>query len=197
MRISSGDWPEKFKSLDRPELAKALDHMRKGDVLVVWKLFRLARPAHATWVGFGRPRKAGSKLLFLAPSIDTSPPRPVAAFHHRGIRPNSSGKSSSSGPKPALKAALARGRKGGRPKPSATKTWPTPELFCRDPLISVAASRPALFGVSRTTIYTYLPEARTRAQRRGVAWSCQRVRRPFRSMAHLLGFARVIRCHCL
>ena len=28
---------------DRPELAKALDHMRKGDVLVVWKLDRLAR----------------------------------------------------------------------------------------------------------------------------------------------------------
>ena len=28
---------------NRPELAKALDHMRKGDTLVVWKLDRLAR----------------------------------------------------------------------------------------------------------------------------------------------------------
>ena len=28
---------------DRPELARALDYMRKGDVLVVWKLDRLAR----------------------------------------------------------------------------------------------------------------------------------------------------------
>ena len=28
---------------DRPELAKALDHLRKDDVLVVWKLDRLAR----------------------------------------------------------------------------------------------------------------------------------------------------------
>jgi DNA invertase Pin-like site-specific DNA recombinase len=28
---------------DRPELMKALDYMRKGDVLVVWKLDRLAR----------------------------------------------------------------------------------------------------------------------------------------------------------
>ena len=31
---------------DRPELARALDHLRPGDTLVVWKLDRLERVRH-------------------------------------------------------------------------------------------------------------------------------------------------------
>jgi DNA invertase Pin-like site-specific DNA recombinase len=62
-----------------------------------------------------------------------------------------------------LKAALARGRKGGRPKALTPDKIAKAKAMLRDPTISVAAVAEML-GVSRATIYAYLPEARTRAR---------------------------------
>jgi DNA invertase Pin-like site-specific DNA recombinase len=70
-----------------------------------------------------------------------------------------------------LKAALARGRKGGRRR----KLTPDDEAVARamlaDLTIPVAAIAKRL-GVSRATFYAYFPAARTRA------------RRPHRELAH-------------
>ncbi len=71
---------------DRPQLAKALDHMRKGDVLVVWKLDRLARSLKQLVLlleDLGQ-RDIGFRCLALA--IDHHYPGGAPAlFHHSGF----------------------------------------------------------------------------------------------------------------
>jgi DNA invertase Pin-like site-specific DNA recombinase len=151
---------------DRPELAKALDHMRKGDVLVVWKLDRLARSLKQLVLVLEDLGKRGVGFRCLAPAIDTTSPEgrllysitgAFAEFEREIIRQRT---------KAGLKAALTRGRKGGRPKALSHEDLAKARAILRDPLISVAAVA-GLFGISRTTIYTYLPEARTRANAEG------------------------------
>jgi DNA invertase Pin-like site-specific DNA recombinase len=46
-KASGGRW-------DRPELHRLLDQLRKGDVLVVWKLDRLSRVRNMHTASFGR-----------------------------------------------------------------------------------------------------------------------------------------------
>src|SRR4051812_11669786 len=59
---------------DRPKLAKALDAAREGDVLVIWRLDRLARSLrHLIDIADDLNRR-GIALRSLAESIDTSTP---------------------------------------------------------------------------------------------------------------------------
>ena len=62
-----------------------------------------------------------------------------------------------------LKAALARGRKGGRRRKLSAADEAVARAMLADPTIPVAAIAKRL-GVSRTTFYEYFPAARTRAQ---------------------------------
>src|SRR3954463_14066318 len=62
-----------------------------------------------------------------------------------------------------LKAALARGRKGGRRRKLSAADEAVARAMLADPTIPVAAIAKRL-GVSRTTFYAYFPAARTRAQ---------------------------------
>src|ERR1700752_1597359 len=64
-KASGGRW-------DRPELHRLLDHLRKGDVLVVWKLDRLSRslPDVLTVMEQLSETKAGFRSL--TESIDTT-----------------------------------------------------------------------------------------------------------------------------
>src|SRR5271165_2625962 len=64
---SGGTW-------DRPQLHKALDHLRDGDVLVVWKLDRLSRSLSDLLRILERVDKAGASFKSLTETIDTSGP---------------------------------------------------------------------------------------------------------------------------
>jgi DNA invertase Pin-like site-specific DNA recombinase len=148
---------------DRPELAKAFDHMRKGDVLVVWKLDRLARSLKQLVLVLEDLGKRGVGFRCLAPAIDTTTPEgrllysitgAFAEFEREIIRQRT---------RAGLKSALARGRKGGRPKALDTAALAKARAMLRDPEISVAAVAEVL-GVSRSTLYLHLPEARRRSQ---------------------------------
>jgi len=99
----------------------------------------------------------------LAPAIDTTTPEGrllysitavFAEFEREIVRQRTGA---------GLKAALARGRKGGKPKALTSDKIAKAKAMLRDPGISVAAIA-KMVGVSRATIYAYLPEARTRAQ---------------------------------
>jgi DNA invertase Pin-like site-specific DNA recombinase len=57
-KASGGRW-------DRPELYKALEQLREGDVLVVWKLDRLSRSLKDLLHIMGRVRDAGAGFLSL------------------------------------------------------------------------------------------------------------------------------------
>jgi DNA invertase Pin-like site-specific DNA recombinase len=148
---------------ERPELARALDHIRKGDVLVVWKLDRLARSLKALVLVLEDLGKRGVGFRCLAPVIDTTTPEgrllysitgAFAEFEREIIRQRT---------RAGLKAALARGRKGGRPKALNEAAKVKARAILRDPEISVAAVAEVL-GVSRSTLYLHLPEARKRSK---------------------------------
>ncbi|HWU42706.1 MAG TPA: recombinase family protein, partial [Bdellovibrio sp.] len=100
---------------DRPQLQAALDYMRPGDTLVVWKLDRLARSLKQLieTVEDLQERKMG--LLSLTESIDTTTSGGMLIFHifaslaqfERAIIRERTAF--------GLAAARKRGRFGGRP----------------------------------------------------------------------------------
>src|SRR5215472_17574408 len=66
-KASGGRW-------DRPELHRLLDHLRKGDVLVVWKLDRLSRSLRDVVMIMERLGGAGAGFRSLTEAIDTTTP---------------------------------------------------------------------------------------------------------------------------
>jgi DNA invertase Pin-like site-specific DNA recombinase len=57
---------------DRPELMKMLDHCRKGDVIVVWKLDRLSRSLRDLLTILERMDSLGVGFVSLTEAIDTT-----------------------------------------------------------------------------------------------------------------------------
>ena len=67
---------------DRPELARVLDDvLRQGDVLVVWRLDRLARSLKKLITTAEDLEQRGIGLVSLTESIDTTTPGGVLVFH--------------------------------------------------------------------------------------------------------------------
>src|SRR5438094_8606923 len=66
-KASGGRW-------DRPELHRLLDHLRKGDVLVVWKLDRLSRSLRDVLTIMERLAEAEAGFRSLTEAIDTTTP---------------------------------------------------------------------------------------------------------------------------
>jgi DNA invertase Pin-like site-specific DNA recombinase len=66
---------------DRPELKAALDYMRKGDTLVVWKIDRLARSMKQLIETIESYQGRGIGLKSLQDPIDTSSPSGKLVFH--------------------------------------------------------------------------------------------------------------------
>jgi len=101
---------------ERPELMRLLDSTRKGDVVIVWKLDRLARSLRQLIDTAVLLNERGVELHSLTENINTTTPSGKLTFHlfaslaefERDIlrqRVNA-----------GLKAARRRGRVGGRPK---------------------------------------------------------------------------------
>ena len=66
-KASGGRW-------DRPELHRLLDQLRKGDVLVVWKLDRLSRSLRDVLTIMERLAEAEAGFRSLTEAIDTTTP---------------------------------------------------------------------------------------------------------------------------
>lgn len=99
---------------DRPGLGDALDYLRAGDTLVVWKLDRLGRSMPHLIETIQTLSAKGVGFLSLTEGVDTTTPGGTLVFHLFGalaqferdlIRERTSA---------GLKAAAARGSKGGR-----------------------------------------------------------------------------------
>ena len=106
---------------DRPELVALLKHMREGDVLLVWRLDRLSRSLKqlVETVEQLRARNIGFKCL--THDIDTTTASGNLVFGIFAALAQFERELISERTKAGLKAAAARGRKGGRrPKLSAT-----------------------------------------------------------------------------
>jgi DNA invertase Pin-like site-specific DNA recombinase len=104
---SGGRW-------DRPQLHKALDQLRDGDVFVVWKLDRLSRSLKDLLTILEKITQAGAGFRSLTENIDTTTPAgrmllqmlgAFAEFERSMVRERT---------RLGLHAARERGRVGGR-----------------------------------------------------------------------------------
>ena len=100
---------------DRPGLAKALEYLQTGDVLVVWKLDRLGRSLpHLLGIVNGlKERRVGFRSL--TESMDTTTPSGEFLFQVFGALAQYERALTRERVIAGLAAAKRRGRRGGRP----------------------------------------------------------------------------------
>ncbi len=148
---------------DRPELAAALAYARKGDTIVVWKLDRLARSMRQLIETIEGLEGRGVGFRSLTEAIDTTTAGGKLVFHifgalaefERGIiRERTSA---------GLAAALARGRKGGRPPKLDDNDLKAARAMLADETIPVGEVARRL-RVSPATLYRHMPAARSTVQ---------------------------------
>lgn len=102
--------------IDRPELRRMIDQLRKGDTVIIWKLDRLGRSLRDLVNLVTEIQEKGAGLKSLNDSIDTTTPQGKLTFHLFAALAEFERDIISERTKAGLKSARARGRKGGRPK---------------------------------------------------------------------------------
>ena len=100
----------------RPQLQAALDYLREGDALVVWKLDRLARSMKQLLETVEDIGKRGIGFRFLTEQFDTTTPGGKLTFHIFGALAKFERSLIRSRVCAGLDAARARGKVGGRPR---------------------------------------------------------------------------------
>jgi DNA invertase Pin-like site-specific DNA recombinase len=140
---------------DRLELARALDHLRAGDTLVVWRLDRLGRSLRdlIDIVRSLEAREVGFRSL--TESIDTTTPGGRLILHVFGALAEFERDLIRERTRAGLAAARARGRKGGRPAVMTPENVKVARQMydSREYTVSAIAG---VCHVSRATIYRSL-----------------------------------------
>jgi DNA invertase Pin-like site-specific DNA recombinase len=144
---SGGRW-------DRPELHRALDQLREGDVSVVWKLDRLSRSLKDLLNILEKINEASAGFRSLTEHIDTTTPAgrmmlqmlgAFAEFERSVVRERT---------RLGLQAARERGRIGGRKsKLKANQRKEIVQMINSGAKSAAEAAR--LFDVNRSTISTF------------------------------------------
>ncbi len=99
---------------DRPQLKAALNYLRKGDTLVVWKLSRLARSLTQVIKTATDINDRGIALKVLTQNIDTSTSEGRLFFHMTAAFDEFQRELIVENTRAGLAAANKRGRRGGR-----------------------------------------------------------------------------------
>lgn len=151
---------------DRPELAAALDYLREGDTLVVWKLSRLARSLTQVLKTANDMATRNVALKVLTQNIDTSTPEGRLFFHMTAAFDEFQRELIVENTRAGLDAARKRGRRGGRPKAMDEQTIRHAETLLKDtenyPFIGDVIDQ---LEVGRTTFYNYFPPERIKQLR--------------------------------
>jgi DNA invertase Pin-like site-specific DNA recombinase len=135
---------------ERPQLAAALDYVREGDTLVVWRLDRLARSLHQLIETVEALEARKIALKSLTESIDTSTPGGRLVFHVFGSIAEFERAIIRERTKAGVMAAKARGRSGGRPaKLEGERAEHAKNLLSAGTSVSAVARS---MGVSRSTV---------------------------------------------
>jgi DNA invertase Pin-like site-specific DNA recombinase len=103
-------------SADREELKKLLEHLRAGDIIVIWKLDRLGRSLRDLVNLVTDIQAKGAGLKSLHDSIDTTTPQGKLTFHLFAALAEFEREIIRERTKAGLESARSRGRVGGRPK---------------------------------------------------------------------------------
>src|SRR5215210_8426258 len=147
----------------RPAFEAALAYLRPEDQLVVWKVDRLGRSLREMLDTAHMLQSRGIKLRSLTEQVDTETATGRLMFNFLGTIAEYFLDLNRERTMEGLKAALARGRRGGRRRKLDEDDLAVARAMLRDPTISIADIAKRL-GVSRPTFYAYFPEARTRSQ---------------------------------
>jgi DNA invertase Pin-like site-specific DNA recombinase len=147
---------------DRPQLAAALEYLRSGDTLVVWKLDRLARSLKQLIETVEMLEERGAHFRSLTESVDTGTPGGKLVFHVFGALAEFERGLIRERTMAGLSLARAQGRVGGRPRSISDQSLIAARglLAAGDLTVSEIAAQ---IGVSPATLYRYLPAARANA----------------------------------
>ena len=150
----------------RPALEQALAYLRPEDQLVVWKIDRLGRSLREMLDTAHMLQERGVKLRSLTEQVDTETATGRMMFNFLGTIAEYFLDLNRERTMEGLKAAVARGRKGGRPKKLSEADLEVGQALLAAGNISIGTISKRL-GVSRFTFYRYFPQARTRSQAKG------------------------------
>jgi DNA invertase Pin-like site-specific DNA recombinase len=139
---------------DRPGLQKALDYVRDGDVLVVWRLDRLGRTLPHLIETVSVLEKRGVGFRSLTEAIDTTTSGGRLIFHLFGALGQFERDLIRERTRAGLAAAAARGRTGGRkPVVTADKLKRARALVAKGLTVREAATQ---LKVGKTVLYEAL-----------------------------------------
>ena len=151
---------------DRPQLMAALDYLREGDTLVVWKLSRLARSLRQIIKTAAQINERGIALKVLSQNIDTTTSEGRLFFHMTAAFDEFQRELIIENTRAGLAAANKRGRRGGRPKVMNEQTIKHAEALLKDtenyPFIGDVIDE---LKIGRTAFYRYFPPDRIKELR--------------------------------
>lgn len=136
---------------ERPGLSAALSFLREGDTLVVWKMDRLGRSMTHLLQTVTELEARGVGFRSLTETIDTTTPTGRLVFHIFGALGQFERDLIRERTGAGLKAAAARGRKGGRPvaltpeKIARARLLIDSGLNVREAAVRVRVSKSALY----------------------------------------------------
>lgn len=143
----------------RPQLTAALEYLRFGDALVVWRLDRLARSTKDLIAIMGTLAERGIALISLTEAIDTTTASGRLVFHifaalaefERGIIRERTFA--------GLEAARRRGARGGRPKALTNADVIALNALLNERALTVKEVAKRM-NVSVSTIYNYTSKSK-------------------------------------
>lgn len=141
---------------DRPELAKALDYAREGDVFAVWRLDRLGRSLKHLIDTVGELDARGIGFRSIHESIDTTTSTGRLVFHIFAALAEFERDLIVDRTKAGLAAARERGAKPGR-KPALTQDQIAIVRQMHETQDYTIEAIAKVVGVSRATVYRALP----------------------------------------
>ena len=140
---------------DRPELARALDHLRAGDTLMVWRLDRLGRSLRHLVDTITALAERDVGFRSLQESIDTTTSGGRLVFHIFAALAEFERDLIRERTQAGLEAARARGRRGGRPSVMTPHKVAVARRMYDSGEHTVAAIAEVV-GVSRASVYRHL-----------------------------------------
>ena len=151
---------------DRPQLKAALNYLREGDTLVVWKLSRLARSLTQVIKTATDINDRGIALKVLTQNIDTSTSEGRLFFHMTAAFDEFQRELIVENTRAGLAAANKRGRRGGRPRAMNEQTIKHAEAMLKGtenyPFIGDVIDQ---LKIGRTAFYRYFPTDRIKQLR--------------------------------
>ena len=140
---------------ERPGLTKALEMLREGDTLIVWKLDRLGRSVKNLVDLVGELHKQGIQFKSLTDAIDTGTPSGRFFFHVMASLAEMERELTLERTRAGLEVARQLGRKGGRKRQMTdSKIESAKKLLASGiPPRDVATN----LGISVPTLYRWIP----------------------------------------